>query len=158
MIYNFNYDVTENSYGFVNITDDNDIIFGNRKTRTVTNTLNGTYNFSTKNALSLSIRHYWFPLHYNEYYVLKENGHLGYTDYTANHDFSFNAWNLDMSYIWEFAPGSQLIAMYRNSLNNSNQKADFKYFNNLKTVFDNPLSHQFSLKFVYYIDVNKLNI
>ncbi len=38
------------------------------------------------------------------------------TTYNENHDKNFNSWNLDVNYLWQFAPGSQLIAFYRNSI------------------------------------------
>ena len=47
----------------------------------------------------------------------------------GNEDFN---WNLDLNYIWQFAPGSQLIAFYRNSIFNDDTNANLSFFENLK--------------------------
>ena len=68
---------------------------------------------------------------------------------------NFNIWNFDLSYSWEFAPGSQLIALYRNSIFNEDQLADLNFKENLDNLFDESMLHNFSLRLVYYIDYNK---
>jgi hypothetical protein len=69
---------------------------------------------------------------------------------------NYNSWNLDLNYIWQFAPGSQLIAFYRNSIFNKNTDANLDFFKNLDNLFEQPNQHTFSMRFVYFIDYNKL--
>jgi hypothetical protein len=153
--YSLGHDITYNGKGYVTQSGA-DIIFGRRDSKTYTNSINGTYNFSTKSALSLSLRHYWAPVKYTDFYTLNENGILEESTYTGDHDINFNAWNLDTTFTWEFAPGSQLIALYRNSLYKNSGATEFAFGKNITNLFDEPLEHQFSIKFVYYIDYNNL--
>jgi hypothetical protein len=155
-IYELNYSTDINDKGFVDILDDDTIIFGKRDSKSFTNAISGKYNFSTKSALNLSFRHYWSPVEYdNQYYLLNNNGTLDENSYSENHNINYNIWNFDLSYTWEFAPGSQLIALYRNSIFNEDQLADLNFKENLDNLFDESMLHNFSLRLVYYIDYNK---
>ena len=114
-------------------------------------------NFNTKSSLSLAFRYYWSPVNYDEnYFMLDTNGDLNNSNYTKNHDINYNIWNFDLSYTWEFAPGSQLIALYRNSLFNEDNLSHLKFNKNLDNLFNNPMDHNFSIKLIYYLDYNKL--
>lgn len=155
-VYDLNYSKDTNDKGFVDIIADDEIIFGKRDAKSFTNAISGKYNFSTKSALNLTFRHYWSPVEYdNQYYLLNNNGILVANDYTENHDINYNIWNFDLSYTWEFAPGSQLIALYRNSIFNEDQLADLNFKENLDNLFDESMLHNFSVRLVYYIDYNK---
>ena len=56
------------------------------------------------------------------------------------------------NYIWQFAPGSQLIAFYRNSIFNEDTNSNLNFFKNLDNLFEQSQKHTFSLRFVYFID------
>ena len=95
------------------------------------------------------------------YITLMEDGSLSTADnYTVddvdNPNINFNTWNFDLRYSWQFAPGSQLTALYRNSLFNQNTFSTNSYFDSLDTLFDQPIEHVFSLRLVYYIDYNSI--
>ena len=155
-IYSLRYTKDRNEKGYVSELEDGSIIFGNRDAKSVTNSISGKYNFSTKAALSLTFRQYWSPVTYdNQYYLLNENGTLSENSYSYNHDVNFNTWNFDLNFSWEFAPGSQLIALYRNSLFNIDEFSDLNFKDNLSNLFEEPMLHNFSLRMVYYIDYNK---
>lgn len=65
---------------------------------------------------------------------------------------------MDLSYVWEFAPGSQLIALYRNSItpNSDFASAKLNYFENTDALFHENIKHTFSLRMIYFIDYNRL--
>lgn len=154
--YDFTYFGTKNDQGFVDTAGSN-LIFGQRDRKSYTNSLSGRYNFSTKSALSLSFRHYWSSVDYgNNYTMLNTDGTLSSTAYAGANDINYNNWNLDLNYVWQFAPGSQLIALYRNSIFNRDSNSDLDFFDNLDNLFEQPSQHVFSLRFVYYIDYNSL--
>ncbi|WP_372793766.1 DUF5916 domain-containing protein [Lutibacter sp.] len=154
-IYSLSYSKDNNDKGFVNELEDGSIIFGNRDAKSVTNAISGKYNFSTKAALSLTFRQYWSPVEYDDqYFLLNNNGTLTENDYINNHDINFNTWNFDLNFSWEFAPGSQLIALYRNSLFNEDEFSDLNFKDNLNNLFKEPMLHNFSVRMVYYIDYN----
>ncbi len=167
LVYQFDFNTYKDSPGYVTDVDtdattdtdnaNNPIIIGKRDSKAYENGLTGKYNFSPNSSLSLSFRHYWTAIKYqNNYYSLKTDGYLEDSSYTGNHDINYNSWNLDLNYLWQFAPGSQLIAFYRNSIFNSNDRSDLNFINNLDDLFNQPAIHTFSLKFVYFIDYNKI--
>lgn len=155
-IYSLSYSKDTNDKGYVTKLEDDSIIFGNRDVKSVTNSISGKFNFSTKSALSLTFRHYWSPVKYeDQYFLLNEGGDLVENSYTGNHDINFNTWNFDLNFSWEFAPGSQLIALYRNSLFNEDEFSHLNFKDNLNNLFEESMLHNFSIRMVYYIDYNK---
>ncbi|MCM2302015.1 MAG: carbohydrate binding family 9 domain-containing protein [Flavobacteriaceae bacterium] len=156
MVYLFQYRDVNNENGYVNDVG-NKIIFGERNSNTYTNSISGQYNFNTKSSLTLSLRHNWTPVKYDsQFYELAQNGLLIPNSYTANHDINYNSWNFDLKYNWEFAPGSQLTALYRNSIFNETSNAYLNFNENLDDLFNQPTEHLFSLRLVYYLDYNRL--
>jgi len=154
--YSFEYSKTNDDKGYVDIVGE-DIIFGNRQQKTVTNTLGANYYFTTKSAINLNFRYYWAPVDYDRFYLLEYDGSLTPIDtYNVNNDINYNVWNVDLSYIWEFAPGSKLSLMYRNTIINYDQMAQLSFFDNFENLMEQPLEHTFVLKITYYIDYNTL--
>lgn len=146
-----------NDKGWVNKLENGEIIFGNRGEKTITNTLNSKLNFNTKSSLALSFRHYWSLVDYDStFYELNNEGTLDNSTYSENHDINYNIWNLDLSYSWEFAPGSQLVALYRNSIFNEDNLSQLNFKDNLDNLFNEPVLNNFSVKFIYYLDYNNL--
>lgn len=169
--YSYQYNRANGSRGYVNVADNNDIIFGQRKQLTIENSLTGTYNFNSFHGLSLTFRNYWSTVTYDhDLYTLEADGSTinttGYNlsnigSYLSNNpnfnpNANFNTWNLDFRYSWQFAPGSQLTALYRNSLFNFDNMSKENFFNSINTLFDQPIEHIFSLRMVYYIDYNNV--
>ncbi|MCI2227877.1 DUF5916 domain-containing protein [Polaribacter sp. MSW13] len=155
LTYNMNFNKTNNDQGYIDEVA-SDIIFGMRDRKSYTNTLSGKYSFSTKSSLALSFRHYWGSVSYNSYHTLNSEGNLDPNNTYSGDDVNFNSWNLDLNYVWQFAPGSQLIAFYRNSLVNQDNKSNLSFFNNLDNLFKQSQRHTFSVRLVYFIDYNKL--
>ena len=156
IIYSLNFTKEYNKKGWVENLDNGSIIFGNRDTKTIINSISGKLSFSTKSSLSLSFRHYWSPVHYNTFYELNNNGTLDPSTYSKQNDINYNIWNLDLNYSWEFAPGSQLVALYRNSIFNSDELSQLSFNENLTNLFKQPKTNIFSLKLIYYLDYNKV--
>ncbi|MGV6844602.1 MAG: DUF5916 domain-containing protein [Lutibacter sp.] len=143
--------------GWVNELNDGSIIFGNRTVKTITNNITGTYNFDTKKALNLAFRYYWSPVQYSkQFYSLTSSGDLTPNNYEGNHDINYNIWNLDLSFNWEFAPGSQLIALYRNSIFKEDDLSSISFSKNISNLFKEPITNILSIKFIYFLDYNQL--
>jgi len=147
--------------GYVTKSND-EIIFGERNQKTIENTISGTLNFNSLNSLTLSFRNYWSTATYKEdLLTLAQNGDLNNTGHSLTSldidpNRNFNIWNLDLSYQWQFAPGSQLIALYRNQLFNSTSASEYSFSDSLKDLFDQDIQHTFSLKMIYFLDYNSL--
>jgi hypothetical protein len=157
VIYSFEISKLINDKGWINELEDTSIIFGNRDVKNITNEINSQFSFNTKSTISLAFRHYWSPVVYDSnYFLLTENGRLVDHPYYENHDINYNIWNLDLNYSWEFAPGSQLIALYRNSIFNSDEFSRSDFNDNLNTLFKEPTFNTISLKFIYYLDYNAI--
>ncbi len=158
MLYAFRWSKTAQETGYVT-QNESGIIFGRRNKKSIVNTLSGTLNLSTKSAFSLSFRYYWSPVIYDkQLYMLQEDGFLSPTSYENNYDTNFNSWNLDLSYSLEFAPGSQLVALYRNAIFDQNTHAQLSFIDNMDNLFKEPVTHQLSLKLIYYLDYNSIKI
>lgn len=162
VIYSFNY-ITENDrQSFVGTASNDAVIFGDRDMESIENSLQVSYNFNTKQAVNLSFRNFWSTAHFNDgaYSILQENGKLSPANYrvTSENDpnANFNIWNLDLGYSWQFAPGSEAILLYRNSIFNQDRLSTLNYINSLENLFNQSLQQVLSLKIIYFIDYNSI--
>lgn len=158
-----------NDVGFVNkITRDivdneqpksNDqIIFGVRDQMLVENVYNASLNFNNAMNLTFRMRHYWTKVKYDRFALLNDDGTLGHTNYSDNHNTSFNAFNIDMVYRWRFAPGSDIYVIWKSAILGANDEVEASYFDNVNRLFDNPQSNSISMKIIYFLDyVNVFN-
>ena len=151
--YSFNYKKMNNFKGFVGMTNSK-IYFGNMMQKSLTNTLGANYYFNTKSGLSLNFRYNWTPVTYSNFYELEKNGTLSPVDSYSKSNINYNVWNVDLSYIWEFAPGSKLSLLYRNNIFNIDNQSDLSFFTNIDNLFDKLQTHTFITKITYYIDYN----
>jgi hypothetical protein len=155
--YNFSVNNEENLKGYVDHWNDEEIFFGKYHRLTLSNTLSMGYNFNTKMALNIRGRHYWSKADYNTIYLLNPNGTITPDNrYTDNPDVNFNAFNIDMVFKWEFAPGSELSVAWKNALYDTNKNISLSYSENVKEMFRAINSNSISLKLLYYIDYNAI--
>ena len=128
--------------------------YGVRDVRTLINILQGKYLFKNNLALTLRVRHYWSYGQYDYYGDLDEEGYIiPDPTFTQNADFNFNAFNTDLIFTWQFAPGSFMNIVYKNNLQRDEQVIRTSYFNNLNTVFDQGQRNTLTFKLVYFFDV-----
>ena len=164
--FSFSYSLDREYYsgdrGYTTQVDD-DVIFGDRRRVEIEQRINANYNFNPYNTLALSLRNFWATVKYDrELFSLEEDGTVttttGYTteNIPDNPDINFSTWNFDLSYSWQFAPGSFITALYRNQLFNFNNAARDSYFDSIDTLFQQPISHTFSLKIQYFLDYNQI--
>jgi len=154
--YSLGIDKEFNDLGYVTTLDDATIIFGKRDIKEVENSMGAKYSFNDRSSVSLDFRHYWSPVTYEEnYYQLEEDGTLTSHPYSEENDLNFNSWNVDIRYVWEFTRGSELVALYRNSILNYGEDANPSFGNNISNLFDQPLGQSFSIKAIYYLDYNR---
>ncbi len=148
------YEFVNNSLGYVNDIDDN-VYFGKRDRKTFSNEINAEYSFSDKMRLTMRARHYLSSAKYNQYYLLNQDGALSvFPEYAENEDITFNAFNVDMVFNWRFAPGSDLIFVWKNAIYAEDEFVEDRYFENLNKTLKSPMYNHFSIKFLYYLDYN----
>ncbi|GAK91635.1 hypothetical protein JCM19297_1586 [Nonlabens ulvanivorans] len=160
LIYSLDWDKNNDRMSYVTLTDDNTTsILSERDTHSVENRLTGTYNFNNRQALSISFRNFWSRAIFSrDFKELQLDGSLEDSDYVLEEDFNpdanFNVWNLDLSYRWRFAPGSEASLLYRNSISNFDNQGNIQFEESLDNLFMEPVRHNLSLRVTYFLDVN----
>ncbi len=139
--------------GYVDTDEWGTIIFGKRYLTNLTNSLSVKYLFRNNLSLSLRGRHYWARGDYRSFYDLTEDGHLiDNISYNTNHDFNFNAFNVDMIFQWQFAPGSSLNLLWKNAITNEGDEVINNYSENFRNTMQSKQLNTVSLKVLYYFD------
>ena len=161
MIYNFSYNIQKNNIGYVeNKSDINNIYIGRRDRTTYSNSLTSKYTINEIMNINLAVRHYFSYAEYNNYYTLMNDGGLLLNSTSnLNEDISFTTWNLDLSYSWWFAPGSQISVLYRNNsfVEKLGSTIEKEFFQNTNATLNHTvLDHIFSISIRYFIDYNSV--
>lgn len=135
----------------------NDIIFGRRNRNTIENIVIFKYNFNDRMGLNTRIRHYWSKVDYNKYFTLLQNGKLADNNtFNGNENQNVNFFNIDMTYTWEFAPGSFLNIVWKNAISDIQYQVEKDYFKNISNTIDASQNNNLSLKIIYFLDYRQL--
>ena len=157
--YGLQKETTIDDIGYVFNEGDN-IYFGKRDVKVLENNLNLNYNFNSYKSLVLKFRQFWSSANYNDsFFLLNPKGERILSDKSIIDDDpnqSFNLWNLDLSYNWEFLPGSKMTLLYRNNIFNEDNLSGISYYSSTKELFKKPIDHQVSLRINYFLDYNIL--
>ena len=103
--------------------------------------------------LTFRLRHYWSRADYNgEYFLLLDDGSLNPAIYTTDHDYNYNAFNIDMVYTWRFAPGSEMSIVWKNSIYADSDEIYYDFGENIMHMFKSGSTNSLSLKLLYYLD------
>jgi len=149
---------TKDDLGYL-FNDNEDLYFGIRDLKSIENSIEVQYKIDNKKNIFLNFRNFWSTATYDEkLFKLKKDGYREISDYgllNKNPNTNFNLWNLDLNFEWWFAPGSNLVFLYRNQIFNRNNESGLDYYKSLKKLFDIPIEHQLSLRINYLIDVNR---
>ncbi|WP_293893913.1 DUF5916 domain-containing protein [Flavobacterium sp.] len=158
LIYAFKFSRQNKNTGWVDFDENGNTIFARRNRITYTNSLQGKYSLNNNMNLNLTVRHYWSYAVNHDYLTLQDDGTLADNlIYNTNKNSNLNTWNMDLSYSWWFAPGSQLSLMYRNSSALFSREYSRQFESNFRDAIDNQnLSHVFSISVRYFIDYNSL--
>ncbi|MCX6277560.1 MAG: DUF5916 domain-containing protein [Bacteroidetes bacterium] len=145
-----------NNYGWVQTSYDlltgQTIFFGRRDIATISNILDARYIFSTKTSLTLRARHYWSQAEYFSFYSLNEDGSLTGSDFIKGQNINFNAFTVDLQFVWYFAPGSELSLVWKNAINTQGEELVYNYFTDLGKTLNSLQSNSFSIRALYYLD------
>jgi len=151
-----------NEEGFVDMPNDDEIVYGRRDVKTISNVISAMYSFNENQGVDLRVRHYWSKVLYNSFHELRNDGYLNNSDYNTFNDFSFNSLALDLVYKWRFAPGSDIFIVWKNNIlgfesDETIDYSNFNYRNSLSQLGDLAQNNSLSLRVVYFIDYNRLN-
>ena len=157
IIYSFNYTHEQNNKGLIDFTP-NDIIFATRNRDTYVNSIEGKFAINNKMTVNMLARYYWSYAQNNAFEALQPNGTLAPSSYALDKNLNFSSWNVDLSYSWWFAPGSQLSILYRNNALSDSRDLnvlDRNFGNNFSRLLKDDLNNVFSISFRYFIDYNR---
>jgi hypothetical protein len=155
MIYRFNYSKQNNEVGYID-SDVSSIYFAQRDRDTYTNSITSKFSINSDMNFNLLVRHYWSYAENNTILTLNEDGTFNETStYTNNRNSNFSTWNMDLTYSWWFAPGSQLSVLYRNNAGTFTREINRDFGNNFNTLISDNLNHIFSVSIRYFIDYNQ---
>jgi hypothetical protein len=135
-------------------------IIARRDKKTNTAIVSAQYSFNKKMNWTIRARHYWSAIYNTNFYNLKDDGYWDDRAFINNQNISYNTFNIDMFYTWDFLLGSRITVAWKNALGNSvaiDPYRNTSYFNNLGKSVDNPHSNEFTVKVVYFLDYMKLN-
>ncbi|CAN5272309.1 hypothetical protein BH23BAC1_BH23BAC1_34320 [soil metagenome] len=105
------------------------------------------------------MRHYWSKVDYNNYYDLTENGRLENINYsgindqgTMIHNTNFNAFNIDLVYSWQIAPGSFMNIVWKDAIFTDSHDTTPGFVENFGQTISAPQINSVSIKLLYYLD------
>ncbi|MES2417566.1 MAG: DUF5916 domain-containing protein [Bacteroidota bacterium] len=146
----------EPSYNFANWVGENgnQAVFSRYDRNTVENSLDAKYSFNNKMGINLGVRHYWSDRRNKDFYVLNTSGTLDpYTGPALQEvDRNYNVFNIDLVYVWQFTPGSELSITYKNAAESNELFYTKRYTRNFDHVLSGPQNNSLSIKVLYYID------
>lgn len=150
-------DFENNNLGYAGRSG-NLVYMGLRNMSTHTNTIEGLWAFNANASVSLRLRHYWRWLIYNNYFELNSDGTLSAplpTDLGRNAGVSL--FNIDLSYQWNFAPGSVFTIMWKNAIEErSTGNVDTNFGATFTGLLNAAQQNSISFKLLYYVDYQSI--
>ena len=144
------------NYNFVNwvTAQGTQAIFSRYDRNTVENSFDAKYTFTNKMGVTVVLRHYWSDRRNKDFFLLKPDGNL--TAYNGpaltGTDRNYNVFNIDLIYVWQFAPGSELSVSYKDAAETYNMYYTERYRKNLDGILSAPQNNSLSIKVLYYVD------
>lgn len=153
IVYDFNGDDSFNSIGYVDDNDADTVIFGRRNYRKIENNINIDYIFTPHSSITFYLRHYWVRVDYDNYYLLNPNGSIDpYNEFTGNPNQNYNAFNIDLAYTWQFAPGSEMSVVWKNQIISESDEIINNFSQNMENTFTDLGKNSISIRILYYLD------
>jgi len=132
-------------------------LFGLRDIDIISNTLELKYTIKNYMPVSIRIRHYYSEGNYEFYAPLLSNGHLSENStFAYDYDFTFNSFNIDLVYSWQFSPGSTLSLIWKNNILKEDNPLYLNYFDNFEETLSANQYNSLTLKVIYYIDYEQI--
>ena len=108
-------------------------------------------------GINTRIRHYWSKVDYKEFFTLLLNGELEKnTTFNENVNQNVNFFNVDMTYTWQFAPGSFINIVWKNSVVDFKDQIEKNYIKNFNNTMEADQNNNISFKIIYFFDALQL--
>lgn len=160
----WSWEINEEAVGAEELPDDA-VVMGRRRIVGFNNSINGSFSFNNKMNIALYARHYWQKAEYSTFYGLDQKGELTASPYTGLsvageplNNVAANYFNIDLVYTWRFAPGSDLLLVYKNGIGHydSGYAVDHGYLYNASHLMDFEGTNNFSIKLLYFLDYEQV--
>lgn len=159
LTYSYNYSQDYRNQGYSNSVGEH-IYMAFREVKNNINTLNLSYIMNKNTSLTFRARHYWSTVEILEYKLLQMDGNLAFdtTNYQGNNNFNVNFFNIDLIYRWRFAPGSDLIIVWKNYIETFDRDLSVKRYTGARVLdsFVNTVSsnqtNTINIKVLYFLD------
>jgi hypothetical protein len=125
----------------------------------ITTIYSAIYNFTPRMNLTMRIRHNWSQVKYKRFANVDANGRDIPRAFISGQDENINFFNLDAFYTWDFRLGSRIVFGWKNFLGSNefvNGSLHKNYLANLGKTLDLRHGNEITLRFIYFIDYNKL--
>ena len=152
-IFTLEYERAQNDYGYAR-EEGQDVLFGRRHLHQVSNALDMRYVFDNTKILTLTARHFWSGLDYRQMYLLEENGDLLPSEVPMQENLNFNTITMDLKFSWWYAPGSEMVLLYRYVVASNSDDFQQGYIPNIENSLAAPAQNNFSLRLTYFLDYN----
>lgn len=136
-----------------------DILFGVRNRQIVDNSITSRWIFNKNAGINLRVRHYWARVLYQQFGILEKKGDVSLIAFDGNnskgdptYNQNVNIFNIDMQLNWRFAPGSDLIFVWKNQIFSSDAYYQRSYTENFWGLTQSPQDNSLSLRILYYLD------
>jgi hypothetical protein len=128
--------------------------FGRRDIATVESNLAFKYSFTGKMNFNTRLRHYWSKVKYDQLFSLLNDGTLEVNNTDPSEaNQNYNIFTVDAVFTWEFAPGSFINVVWKNSAEDFRRRvAVDNYFKNVNNTLETDANNNFSFKVIYFLD------
>ena len=156
--------VNRNGYeGDVEGLSEDGILYGFRDRVNIENTFTAQYVMSNTAALTFRARHYQDEVNWGQLGELNDAGWIdpisfdGIGDDGVHlFDRNVNIFNIDLQYTKRFAPGSDIILVWKQQIAGSDKEFQRNYFDNFNGLKEHFQSNSVSLRIVYFLDYQSL--
>lgn len=138
---------------------DDEILFALYDRYIWNNVLDARYVISNTSSVTLRLRHYQDRISYFDFGTLNDDGSIALIDFDGLDedlnpifDNNVNNFNLDLQFTKRFAPGSDIIFVWKNQIFGSDAEYTRNYFENLGGLNEHYQTNSFSLRIVYFLD------
>lgn len=152
-IITLDYQHAKNDYGYARREADQ-VLFGRRDLHQVSSSVDLRYVFDNTKILTWNVRHFWSGLDYQEMYLLQSNGELQANEATMQENLNFNTITMDLKFSWWYAPGSELVLLYRYIVAANSNQFEMGYLPNLENSLAAPAQNNISIRLTYFLDYN----
>lgn len=143
---------SDNEIGFSTFDENDNPIFGKRNITNHTTYITAKYLFKNNVSLSLEGRHYRSIGEYQHYRELLMDGSTSEISTDFDQNFNANYFFMNLVFNYQFAPGSNILIVYKNQINSEDNQISYNYGQNFNQMINQAQDNTISVKLLYFFD------